>query len=377
MLLLALLPTISLAPTAAYHKELVSWRAGAAARFAFDLGSSDAVPLKHDDTDAYADVALKRSATKAQPAPTTEAAGYDAGYDAGTAAALSPPRGGPQFRVFYPGYGGRTCFRVPVLLTVNDTLLAFAEARTGNACFNDGCVPLRPVAGDNRTAVVLRISTDSGRSFGPMVDLCADGRGAKGCSDFQAVHDRVRGQLVVQYTEMDTTLEDTPDDGVYNRSHRPHRVMAISSRDGRTWSPAVSLDAALAPVTMGCGAFCNLIVSPGRGLQLRSASHGRRGRLLFCGHKSDPVLNRVSPVWSSDDGEEYALRVVFPRGSVDAAFRSFGPDECSLAELADGTVLYNARNNWWRDATAADMARRGPAFAPWNRSQVSLSRSVA
>ena len=81
----------------------------------------------------------------------------------------------------------------------------------------------------------------------------------------------------------------------------------------------------------------------GRGLQLKSAAHGKAGRLLFCGHKADPLSGRISPIWASDDhGKTYQLKVTLPRGTP-APLDKHGPDECQFAELADGTVMYLLR----------------------------------
>ena len=82
------------------------------------------------------------------------------------------------------------------------------------------------------------------------------------------------------------------------------------------------------------------------GLQLKSPEHGRAGRLLFCGHKADPASGRVSPIWASDDhGRSYTLKATLPRGNP-PPLSKYGPDECQFAELENGTVLYDARNNW-------------------------------
>ena len=280
-------------------------------------------------------------------------AGYETGFDEGAAAALAKPQGGPQTTLYYPGYNNRTCFRVPVLLTVNSTIFAFAEARTGVACFNDDCNPLQPVAGDGRTAVVLRTSTDGGVSWSSMADLCLDGKGPHGCGDYAVVYDAVRERIVLQYAQYDATLEDTlPRD----RTKWPaHVVFERTSSDmGRSWSAPVNRNGALAAVTEGCHPYCDLIVGPGKGLQLQSNTHGKKGRLLFCGHRTDPDVNRISPIWSSDDGATYKLRAVLPHGTP-GTMGLFGPDECQLAELSNGSVMYNGRNNWVPDS--------------WNRSQ--------
>lgn len=110
----------------------------------------------------------------------------------------------------------------------------------------------------------------------------------------------------------------------------------VSPDLGKTWRPPQPLAA-----VVGAGA----LVGPGRGLQLHSAAH-HPGRLLWCGHRHDNTSHRVSPIWSSDDhGASHQLRATLPRGST-GQFARWGPDECQMAELADGTVLYNARENW-------------------------------
>ena len=45
------------------------------------------------------------------------------------------------------------------------------------------------------------------------------------------------------------------------------------------------------------------------------------------------------------DGKTYQLKASLPRGTP-PPLNKYGPDECQMAELANGTILYNARNNW-------------------------------
>ena len=315
-------------------------------------------------------------ATPAAPpgVPDTWEAGFEDGFDQGAAAATATPSGGPQTVVYYVGYQNRTCYRVPVLLAVGGTLFAFAESRHGAACFNDDSIPLQPKLGDNRTAVVLRTSSDRGKTWSSMIDLCKNGVGGNGCADYEAIYDSVRKRLVVQYASADPTIEDN----TTNRLEWPaHHIYQTASSDlGQTWSAPLPMASALASVEAEkvCAPDCDLLVGPGRGLQLDSKrKDGKAGRLLFCGHRTDAVTNRISPIWSSDDGEGYTLRAVLPQRAKYGkhgeqhgtnATLDFGPDECQMAELANGDILYNARNNWVRDTW-----RRGIDPLPWNRSQ--------
>ena len=128
--------------------------------------------------------------------PDTYLAGFEDGFDEGTSAATQTPRGGAQVDLFWPGMAGRTCFRVPAMATVNGTLFAFAEARTGLACMNDDCHPLSPAPGDNRTAVVFRKSSDAGQTWFPMQDICTD---PIGCGDMQVIEDNVIAQAICRF----------------------------------------------------------------------------------------------------------------------------------------------------------------------------------
>ena len=149
---------------------------------------------------------------------------------------------------------------------------------------------------------------------------------AKSCLDYSAVYDAQAKLLVVQYCQGAAETQCTN--------------MQITSSDmGKTWSKIQTSMAAV------LGHANGVLVGPGRGLQLKSPKY-HQGRLLFCGHKEDTISGRISPIWTSDDHAlTFKLRSVFPRGSP-TPFDKYGPDECQFAELEDGTVIYNARNNW-------------------------------
>ena len=107
---------------------------------------------------------------------------------------LSSPT--PLTPVFVPGEEGRTIYRIPSLLSVGDTLFAFAEPRTGS---QDGCYPLHPAKGDGRTAIHFKTSTDGGKSWSNMTDICPKAPNCtssackewmnRSCLDFEAVYD--------------------------------------------------------------------------------------------------------------------------------------------------------------------------------------------
>jgi hypothetical protein len=249
-----------------------------------------------------------------------------------------------QATLFAPGDHNRTCFRIPVLVAARTTLFAFAESRSGPSCLHDGCVPLHPVLGDNRTAIVFRKSLDSGATWSGLTDICPDGHGEKGCSDFAVVFDEVHERLVVQYTGGDLIQTDSGACALYS-PQCPFSTWQLRSSDmGQTWS-------APSPLAPALGAADGAMPGPGRALQLTAGP--KAGRLLFCGHKETNLTLGVyssyqSPIWTSDDGgNSYTLRTTFPRADVDP-FPRFGPHEGNLIELpGPGRVLYEARNNYW------------------------------
>ena len=97
------------------------------------------------------------------------------GISAGVlAAGASPPAnpctGASCVPVFYPGLNGSKCFRIPsIIQTRAGTLLAFAESRLGG-CGDQGAHNL-----------VLRRSSDEGRTWGPLITAVVGTVPCPGC----------------------------------------------------------------------------------------------------------------------------------------------------------------------------------------------------
>ena len=225
----------------------------------------------------------------------------------------SPPT--PPRPLFQPGdcfADGRAsvCYRIPALIAAgNRTLLAFAKAMnySGDQCYpmpfwcGVGCGPRptasRPVApGDNSSTIVFRRSDDGGETWSPIQPIV---RGV----DFEALYDADNDAVLVQYEE-DSGIVPQPNNavGVVNKQIRSVDL-------GRSWQPPTSLAATLGP-------YDRVLVGPGRGLQLRSNAKGKKGRLIFCGHRNAEGPNepgRLLPVWVSDDGgKTYRRTAVLP-----------------------------------------------------------------
>ena len=212
--------------------------------------------------------------------------------------------------VFVGGKDGYHTYRIPALIVTNKgTLLAFCEGRRNN----------RRDHGD--IDLMLKRSTDSGETWSDQMVIHSEGGRAEiTIGNPCPVVDQDTGTIWL------TLCRDNLD------------ILVIKSMDdGVTWSEPVDITADVKGPHWGWYA-----TGPGVGIQLR---HGKyKGRLIIpCDHRDGEGVVGVSAThshvfYSDDHGETWKLG-----GTV-----SFCTHECQVAELADGTVLVNMRNNWGR-----------------------------
>eukprot|EP00035_Acanthoeca_spectabilis_P015715 m.315995 g.315995 ORF g.315995 m.315995 type:complete len:378 (+) comp16418_c0_seq3:238-1371(+) len=228
----------------------------------------------------------------------------------------------PAVQVYIHGEGGYPCIRTPsVVRTPNRTLLAFAGTRCGKG---DGCYPTVPynTSMDHQDAVLKR-STDGGLTWAPLsvlnVGTCADRN--HGCP----VVDTHRNTVVFVFNDGPLA---------WIRSHD----------DGLTWS---------APKPVDLGNYSVARVSPGRGLQLRQHNPKAPGRLLMVAQLE---TNIGDIVFYSDDGGDSWTRspTVIP-----------SCNEAQMVELANGTVLLNARDESAPHAGSRRVATSTDGGATW------------
>ena len=260
---------------------------------------------------------------------------------AATACAAASFGSSPAMDLFLPGalmHVGRqaaprpvSCYRLPVLLTArNGTVLAFASARNWTG---DGCYPFHPPSTNGTQRLAVRISHDGGHRFGPITQVVDHQM-----VDYQAVYDRQADKILIQSCYSPTSpLAHACGGGGDTRW-----VQTVSTDNGASFS-------AVAPIGGGAALGPDQGIQPGAGraLQLVSLASPRPDPLLFCGHTVDATHGNIAPIWVSDDhGETYNLTAVLPRGLPQTGpAKQWGPDECSLAELSDGRVRLDARNN--------------------------------
>ncbi|MDW5324442.1 sialidase family protein [Plantactinospora sp. KLBMP9567] len=207
------------------------------------------------------------------------------------------------------GENGWVDFRVHAVdVTPKGTVLAFSEARFGSS------------ADDGPKDLVLRRSTDGGRTWGPTRYLEHHDGGA--WANPTPVVDRRTGRITLFYA--------------LNEKGESSRVFRrTSTDDARTWSKPVEVTDLFAANGRG---WTFHLPGPGRGIQLAS------GRLLVeVWHRrtlSLPAAERdygASVIYSDDGGRSWAGGGVVP----DPA--GLGLDEARIAQLATGEVVVHSR----------------------------------
>lgn len=227
------------------------------------------------------------------------------------------------------------CYRIPMLARASAggaNVLAFAEARYW---IGDGCVPAKQTGTHcDNTAVVYKRSSDGGRSFGPMQSL-GKNLSRTGPGDFAVLSACgatgpcvIRVQFCFDTNNSQSLSEVSQDYCEVSPTGAVHEV--VSHDGGDTWEPPRDILLVHPNLTRGSG------VQTMSGVQLLSAARGRKGRLLWCGHKAHPGGTYVGDAWvwaSDDDGRTYFVKAWLP-------FLS----ECTLAESSTGVIILNSRN---------------------------------
>lgn len=226
--------------------------------------------------------------------------------------------------------------RIPALLvTKAGTLLAFAEARDGNA----------DQAGND---LILSRSSDGGQTWSTPVVVVE--QGASSVNNPTVVEERSSGRVFLHChvfppgTKEFSGLQPGPDGGT-------RMAYVYSDDDGATWSALVDVTAALKPpnaVTVAQG--------PGVGIQLARGAHA--GRLLVPCNSQDAQRNFVNWMALSDDGGK-----TWRRGA-DVPQQGMQLNEVQVAETRDGGVYLNSRQ--WRGAGRRKAAWSSDGGATWS-----------
>ena len=219
-----------------------------------------------------------------------------------------------QTDVFVAGQDGIAEYRIPVLLTSNQgTLLAFCDARVD-----------KPGDSPNNIDLVMKRSTDNGKTWGPLRVLLDAGEG--GTVDSCGLVDRKTGTLWVftVYCPVGIGTKNAKS-GI---SGSTFMYWAIKSDDdGQTWSDPIDITAMTKKPEWRAGS-----PGPGKGLQLKN------GRLIIPKYyrSTDDSSDSTSHIVFSDDhGKSWELG-----GEAQSQEKT---NECQIVELSDGRLLLNMR----------------------------------
>ncbi|MFE0250899.1 exo-alpha-sialidase, partial [Streptomyces sp. NPDC059010] len=267
-----------------------------------------------------------------------------------TAATLSPAQSQPASRtplfeqqvIFRadqdPGYA---CYRIPAIVKTKDgTLLAFAEGRVLN-CGDAADID-----------IVLKRSTDGGRTWGPL-QVVNDGGGDTHGNPAPIV-DRETGRILLAETyntgRTDSGSCTVPCD------RTPH--LQYSDDDGRTWSAPRNLSDQILPKEWNSW----YATGPVHGIQLTRGKHA--GRLVFGVNTETWDGTRVSAnhaalIVSDDGGDTWRIGATdsWPIAAADGTFRQ-KPSEVTLTERTDGTIIVSGR-----EQDGSDLGHRSQTFS--------------
>jgi sialidase-1 len=247
---------------------------------------------------------------------------------AGSLRADSPspgfPEGFTQTTVYKCGTDGYLFYRIPsIVVSPKGTVLAFAEGRRS---------PWGAGADSGEINLVLKRSTDGGKTFGPQQVVWADGKNT--CGNPVSVVDESTGTIWLIASHNDGDMEESK--VAESRAGRSVWVMS-SDDDGVTWTKPREITKDVK--TPGWTWYAT---GPGAGIQLKHGAHA--GRLIVPANHSvkgggDDGGSYSHVIYSDDHGKSWKLG-----GSA-----AVGGNESQVVELSDGTVMLNMRNARGKD----------------------------
>lgn len=209
-------------------------------------------------------------------------------------------------------------FRIPSLLaTAKGTLLAFCEARAN-------------LSDHAHNKIVLKRSTDQGRTWGALQLVADDGDNALG--NPTAVLVRETGRVLLMYQRYALGFDEHRAEPGLDGPHICRTFLITSDDDGVTWAAPVEITASVKRPTE----VTSTAAGPGIGIQLLRGPHA--GRILMPFNQGPYGKWKVYAVISDDRGATWHFGATAEETTPGYA------NEVQFAELADGSVLLNARN---------------------------------
>ncbi len=220
--------------------------------------------------------------------------------------------------IFKSNEGGYYCFRIPAIIkTKQGTLLAFAEARKNN-CGDEGDIDM-----------VVKRSSDKGKTWSTLSVIWTDGDNT--CGNPAPVVDQNTGKIHLLMTwNLGTDDISTINSGTSKDTRRVYKTSSVD--DGVTWASPKEITTDVKLAAWGWYA-----TGPVHGIQISKGTY--KGRLVIACDNIERGTGRKGyshTVYSDDNGENWKLGGVTPPISVN-------PNESTVAELADGSLMLNMR----------------------------------
>lgn len=203
-------------------------------------------------------------------------------------------------------------YRLPgIIVTEQNTVILYGEARTGKHLDNDG-----DTDDHCEMDIYIRRSTDGGETFEEPVYIA---KGAEWRS--KGLGETINNPVMISGNDGKLHLLFSCNVGLYGVWY------SSSNDDGITWSSPVDISEQI-----GCGtAYSRIACGPGHGICL---NNGRLIVPVWVNYGSYDVFT----VYSDDNGETWKFGKKV----------SGNKDETSVAELSDGSVMCNSRNTPYR-----------------------------
>ncbi len=232
-----------------------------------------------------------------------------------------PPVIYPEYvDVFEGGDGLYPSYRIPAIITtLEGTILAFCEARQG---------------GDHsKNDIVMRRSTDGGDTWEPLQVL--HDAGGDSLNDPLVVQVREgahAGRILLLYMRFPEGCHTNCVDIGYG-PNSSHNYLMYSDDDGVTWDGPFDVTEQVRRITS------NFAGTPGIGIQKRHEPH--TGRIVMPLRQGPISHIQMYALFSDDGGDSWTWGDL-----VDDSQTPGGGDEVQMVELADGSLLLNARSRY-------------------------------
>jgi sialidase-1 len=224
----------------------------------------------------------------------------------------------PLVDVFVRGEDGYPAYRIPALITTKKgTMLAFAEGRAS----------LRDHAEND---IILKRSTDSGRTWRPLQVVDEDG--SNSLNNPTAVVVRETGRVLLMYQRYAKGFDEHDAEPGHDGPRICRTFIKHSDDDGLTWSKRIDVTSQVKRPTE----VTSTATGPGIGIQLARGQHA--GRILMPFNQGPYGKWRVNAAYRDDRGESWRYGETAEEGTKGHA------NEVQFAELNDGSVMLNARN---------------------------------